>query len=80
MKHDGLKSGVCVYINESEIKWDDQKVNVVMMLSINPRDAKIYSDIFEDIISFFDDDEKIKQLLAVETFDDFRNLVCGPTK
>ena len=24
--------------------------------------------------------EKIKQLLAVETFDDFRNLVCGPTK
>ena len=62
---------MAVYISRTPIQWDDTAVNLVIMLSFNPNDRKIFYDIFEPLSMILLDANNLKGALACKTYTDF---------
>lgn len=70
-----LKTSIAVVISKKGIKWDDNLVNLVLLIAINEFDKKTFRNLYEAIISLFDNNDIINLAKNCTNFKDFRNLV-----
>lgn len=70
-----LKTSIAVVISKKGIKWDDNLVNLVLLIAINEFDKKTFKNLYEAIISLFDNNDIINLTKNCTTFTDFKNLV-----
>lgn len=70
-----LKTSIAVVISKKGIKWDNNLVNLVLLIAINEFDKKTFKNLYEAIISLFDNNDIINLTKNCTTFKDFRNLV-----
>lgn len=70
-----LKTSIAVVISKKGIKWDDNLVNLVLLIAINEFDKKTFKNLYEAIISLFDNNDIINLTKNCNTFKEFKNLV-----
>lgn len=66
-------SVIAVSLNPTAIKWANNKVNLVFMLSLKEEDKDYFSDIFEFIDSILKDENKFNKIINIKTYDEFIN-------
>ena len=71
LKMTSQKTGLAVYISRTPISWDDAAVNLVIMLSFNPNDRKVFYNIFEPLSMILSDTNTLKQALTCKSYSEF---------
>lgn len=72
---DGLKTTICICVSKDGIRWDSQKtVNIVFLLSMNPLESNSFNELFEALISLFDEDV-VDMLKSCTSYDQFKTLL-----
>ena len=71
LKMHSQRTGMAVYISRTPIQWGDSAVNLVIMLSFNSNDRKIFYDVFEPLSMLLLDANNLKGALACRTYDAF---------
>lgn len=71
MKMTSKKTGLFVLINEKPFLWGENHVNIVLLLSININDRKIFSTIFDSITTTLSDEKNVKKILGCNSYEDF---------
>jgi len=66
-----LNSAIAVSLHPNAINWNNRKVNIVFLLAINIRDSLFFKDIFDFITEVISEEQKLKCLLEIKTFDQF---------
>ena len=66
-----LNSAIAVSIHPNAITWNNNKVNIIFMLAINIRDSLFLKDIFDFITEVISEENKLKTILDVKTYDGF---------
>lgn len=59
---------MAVYVSRTPICWGDTAVNLVIMLSFNPNDRKIFYDIFEPLSMILLDSNNLKGALLCKDY------------
>ena len=59
---------MAVYVSRTPIRWDDTAVSLVIMLSFNPNDRKIFYDIFEPLSMILLDSNNLKGALLCKDY------------
>lgn len=62
---------MAVYVSRTPICWGDTAVNLVIMLSFNPNDRKIFYDIFEPLSMILLDSNNLKGALLCRDYTAF---------
>lgn len=57
------------------ILWGNRKVHVVLLAAINDVDRRLFTDIYEALISLFDQDDIYQEIRNVKTFEEFRSFI-----
>lgn len=70
-KMNAHRTGLYVYISRSPIPWGESMVNLVIMLSFNPNDRKVFYDIFEPLSMILLDPNRLKAALSCQTYEQF---------
>ena len=60
-----------VSVHPHAVKWGDNEVNLVIMLSISEHDSNLFSKVFDIIAKPISDDEVLQQLLTIDNYDGF---------
>lgn len=76
-KFDGLKTEICVAISPEGIKWRENIVNLVFLISVNKIDSIYFRDIFGALIQLFEDDDICDKLTKCHTFADFKSTILS---
>jgi lichenan operon transcriptional antiterminator len=71
MKMNAKKTGMFVVINEKPTQWGDNQVNLILMLSINRNDRKLFNEVFENLTMILTEPEAMKEILNCTTYEDF---------
>ena len=72
---DAHKTLISVAISDNGIVWGDKRVHVVLLAAINDVDRRRFSDIYEALISLFDQPETYQEIKQLKTFKEFRRLI-----
>lgn len=65
------RTGMYVYMSRTPVQWDENAVNLVIMLCFNSNERKIFYDIFEPLSMLLLETNNIKQLLACPDYTSF---------
>lgn len=66
-----LNTTIYVHIQEKPIKWDEQYVNVVFLLSISNDDRTRFREIFEHITDTINSKDNLAKIKKSKTYDEF---------
>ncbi|MDF9824807.1 lichenan operon transcriptional antiterminator [Breznakia sp. PF5-3] len=75
MKMEALKTSVSVCISKKGIHWNNQLVNIVLLVAINKADKRIFHDLYEALVELFSKEKVIQLVKECNTFTDFENLI-----
>jgi len=79
LTNDATKSAIAISIHPKALKWGDNKVNLVIMLSISEKDNTLFSRIFDLIAKPISNDEKVAELMKIDTYDGFIDFLTSDT-
>ncbi|MGB7594377.1 MAG: BglG family transcription antiterminator [Erysipelotrichaceae bacterium] len=71
MKMNAQKTGMFVIINEKPTQWGNNQVNLILMLSINRNDRKLFNEVFETLTMILTEPEAMKEVLNCTTYEEF---------
>lgn len=71
LKMHAWKTAMYIYSSHIPVKWDDNMVNLVIVLCFNPNERKIFYDIFEPLTILLLDANHFKNLLSCRNYIDF---------
>lgn len=73
-----LKTNICVVLDKDGIPWGNTMVNVVFLISINKFEKNIFRELYESLISCFDDNNKIiDNILCCNDFQSFKKYILA---
>ncbi len=72
-----LNSGVCVAICKKGIKWNNQLVNIVLMIAMNSSDSISFYNLYEAILNLLNNESINSKLQMVKTFDEFKAIIMN---
>lgn len=72
---EAYQTKITVLISTEGIRWDEKIVNIIFLTSINYEDRETFAQVYEGLISIFDDVDNYLQLLTINTFDEFELFV-----
>lgn len=72
-----LNSGVCVAICKKGIKWNNQLVNIVLMIAMNSSDSISFYNLYEAILNLLNNETINSKLQMVKTFDEFKTIIMN---
>ncbi|MDY2640699.1 MAG: PTS sugar transporter subunit IIA [Ligilactobacillus salivarius] len=72
-----LNSGVCVAICKKGIKWNNQLVNIVLMIAMNSSDSISFYNLYEAILNLLNNETINSKLQMVKTFDEFKAIIMN---
>ena len=67
----GIKTGIFVSLHKKPLKWGEDNVSIVLLLSINPNDQYYFSEIFSKLTEILSSQENIMKLSECKTFNEF---------
>lgn len=65
------QSFIAIAINDEQVYWNEQKVNIVMLIGVKAGDENFYKIIIDNIIPFFYEYSNILKFLSVNNYDTF---------
>lgn len=72
MKMNAKKTCIAVIISKKKIRWDENKgVHIVLLTAINHSDRSHFTNIYEALLSVFDNPQAMKQMYQIGSFDEF---------
>lgn len=71
------KTAIAVSIYPSAIPWNDNRVNLVLMLSITEEERLLFRDIFDFVTEIISDTRNLQILTAAKTYEDFIHLLIS---
>lgn len=71
MSLDAIKTSICVMLCPEGVAWGGNHVKIVMAIAIHKADAFLFKDLYQALISLFDNERNLRMLLSQETFEDF---------
>lgn len=74
-----LSSVIAISINPAPIKWGNNKVNIVFMLSLREEHRDHFKDIFDSIAHFMTNKEVFSKIMASRTYKDFIDTMVSYT-
>lgn len=75
MEMNALKTTVSVLIDPSGITWEDQRIFVVLMMSIRSQNHEEFTQLYEALIAVFSEEENIRTICSCRTFEDYRKTL-----
>lgn len=71
VKMNAYKTCISVMISSKGIEWDEQLVNVVLMISINKQDNNIFRELYESLIIIFSQENSIEIFKDLKSYEEF---------
>lgn len=72
---DAKQTMCCVLINKNKIQWDSEKISVVLMIAVQKEDRQKFMELYELIITYLEDPDKLNKIIHVESFKDFITIL-----
>ncbi|RDU24688.1 BglG family transcription antiterminator [Anaerosacchariphilus polymeriproducens] len=69
------KTCISVMISRSGIKWDKQRVNVILMIAINKQDNNAFRDLYESLAVIFSEENNIELIKECDSFELFESTL-----
>ncbi|WP_071442302.1 BglG family transcription antiterminator [Traorella massiliensis] len=69
------QSAIAVWINKKPVKWVNNEVNFIFMISLRPEDRSLFLDIFNVITTAMTNKKITEELLDCNNFADFIRLI-----
>ena len=77
---DAHQTVISVAISEKGLLWGDKKVHVVLLAAINDIDRRLFTDIYEALISLFDTAQSYQEIKKIQNFAEFRSFIYSKIK
>lgn len=77
LKMRSKRTGMAIYISRTPIPWDTSAVNLIIMLSFNANERKVFYDIFEPLAMLLLDNNQTKAALACQDYESFVNFLVN---
>jgi len=71
MHMDSKKTGICIIILDRPVTWGKEKVQIIVMFSINKEQREVFSPFFEGVINILSEWENINELIKAVDYQDF---------
>ncbi|WP_263706156.1 BglG family transcription antiterminator [Shouchella tritolerans] len=71
MHMDAAKTGICLIILDRPVTWGKEKVQVIVMISINKQQREVFSPFFEGVINILSEWKNVHELIKAKDYDDF---------
>lgn len=68
---DSIKTRISVVLSKEPIKWDDSQVNIVCLIAVNKKDRKVFSPIFQALITVLSEVENVVELMKAVDYREF---------
>lgn len=68
------KNMVAVAILRKAVEWNEQKVKLVFLFSLSKKRSDAFDTLFEQLVGLLNDENKVKQLIKMNTFEQFINV------
>lgn len=75
LKMNAKKTGMYVYLSKEHVRWNDNHVNLVIMLCFNSNEKKIFYDSFEPLSMLLLDKAVLRQLEVCEDYKSFIDVL-----
>lgn len=75
MDMDAIKTSIAVAISKKGFIWDNNTVHLVLLLAINKADKRTFRELYESLISLFNEDSMIQEVKSCLSFKDFESLI-----
>lgn len=75
MKMDAIHTKVALAISPQGFLWDEQVVNIVLLIAINEKDSHLFKELYEALISFFHEDTIMTLIKESTTFAGFKEII-----
>jgi len=75
LKMDAMKTGVYVLIQKSGIKWGENQVQIVLLLTVNKIQRRDIQDIMECIADMMTDEKVVQRILDVHNYQEFMGIM-----
>lgn len=69
-----LNTAIYVHIQEKPIKWGNQYINIIFLLSISDNDRAKFREIFEHITDTINSDDNLSKIRKVKTYEDLIDI------
>ncbi|OMF45811.1 BglG family transcription antiterminator [Paenibacillus peoriae] len=71
MHMDSAKTGICIIILDRPVNWGKEKVQIIVMISINKQQRELFSPFFEGVINILSEWKNVNELIKAKNYDDF---------
>lgn len=75
IKMNATKTGMFVLISKNGIQWGDFRVNLVLLISVNKDDRKLFHEIFDSLATILTEDGNISELLNADNYQNFMDIL-----
>ncbi len=72
---DAIQSGICVLISKQGIEWNDNIVNIVLMIALNQDDNLFFYQLYEAIINLLTNETYNNIIKNMKHFDEFQAII-----
>lgn len=76
---EAMESCITVAISPEGITWGSNRVNIVLLVAMSGLEMGTFRAVYEALVSLFDDDEMVRLMRKVRSFEEFRQLVQAKT-
>jgi lichenan operon transcriptional antiterminator len=73
MKMEAYRSTIAVVILDEPMPWGDSSVQLITLVAVNRNDKKQFIDVFDRFIDVVSEPDHVKELLRMQTLDDFKS-------
>ena len=71
MHMDAAKTGICINILDRPVDWGKEKVQIIVMISINKQQRELFSPFFEGVINILSEWRNVHELIKAKDYNDF---------
>ncbi|OMI24987.1 transcriptional antiterminator [Bacillus haynesii] len=71
MHMDAAKTGICIIILDRPVNWGKEKVQIIVMISINKQQRELFSPFFEGVINILSEWRNVHELIKAKDYNDF---------
>lgn len=75
MRMDAIKTGMFAIVNQRSMKWGNQQVNIIFLLTINKNERKVFHEMFDSLTTILSDEVNLRKLIHCNTFEEFISTI-----
>lgn len=75
MRMDAIKTGMFAIVNQRSMKWGNQQVNIIFLLTINKNERKVFHEMFDSLTTILSDEINLKKLINCNSFEEFISAI-----